>query len=131
MESIEAAERGDGKGGAAESGGGEIAPTIPDAWREAVARSVPTHLVEFVTGKRTRDVEPNAGKRGRPPIYKWELIEAVIDFFLSNQEKESLFHGMKQEPFIEGVRKWCRESYGKAPDRRAIERRIHARARAK
>jgi hypothetical protein len=135
MESIEAAERGDGERGAAEPGGGKV----PDAWREAIARMVPTHLVEFVAGKRARDVEPNAGKRardvapnagkpGRPPTYKWELIEPVIDFFLSARKTLDI----KEEAFIEAVRDWCRESNeDKVPDRRTIEKRIHARARAK
>jgi hypothetical protein len=69
----------------------------------------------------------NVQKRGggRPVVHDWPRIETVIDWYLCN--RESL--GLKEDAFIEAVRAWCRSmNKGKAPDVRAIEKRIAARA---
>jgi hypothetical protein len=103
--------------------------SMQDRINEAVAEALANATLD--AGTYDDDIAPTTvptvQKRGggRPLVHDWPRIEAVIDWYLCN--RESL--GLKEDAFIEAVRAWCRTmNKGKAPDVRAIEKRIAARA---
>jgi hypothetical protein len=111
-------------------------PVIPDEWREAVKKLVPSEELRGALPKAiakaiteankpaTIEASPPAelpAQRGRPLVYDWTRIVVEICWHLSGKGP---WGKLKQEDFIANMQTWCKQECGTVPSADELRQRI-------